>query len=419
LSRAILLGASLSCALALAGCDAIVGAGDRKLNTSVTCDSTGCKCARGYGDCDKDPDNGCETDLTSPKSCGACGVACANGKCDAMTLSCACEGGFGECDGDPKTVCETDLQNDSAHCGACDRDCAGQGCSAGLCKSAPIKGAGTIYNFILRGKTMYFAPLMSQGIASVSVDGGTPTPIGTATEYATVLFEKDGTVYWGGETKIFSTVVATGQSTELATNQVPAFRIAVAGSKVYWENVTMADNSLWLRRTGVTPGGMMPEDVVKLGDAKYIYDFAVSDDAAYWADVTAVMRTPHDKLAPTLFLNVPKPPIYFETTADTMFFTAQPSGVFSLPFKGNDTTQLADVPGYGVLAVDDVNVYFEPFAPGDPNPPSIWRASRTGVGAPVKLVSDPFLALGFPIAVDDKWLYWINTNQQTVVRISK
>jgi hypothetical protein len=40
------------------------------------------ECAAGWGDCDHDPSNGCELDVTSnPKACGACGSACAQGTC--------------------------------------------------------------------------------------------------------------------------------------------------------------------------------------------------------------------------------------------------------------------------------------------------------------------------------------------------
>jgi alpha-tubulin suppressor-like RCC1 family protein len=50
-------------------------------NAMTRCDlaSTRCVvvgCAAGYGDCDLDPANGCEDDLTTAAHCGACGAAC-------------------------------------------------------------------------------------------------------------------------------------------------------------------------------------------------------------------------------------------------------------------------------------------------------------------------------------------------------
>lgn len=93
--------------------------------------------------------NGCEADLVySNTHCGACGRAClasnlphtataycTNGQCAAST----CVNGWGNCDRDPLDGCETNL-NSPATCGACNRDCAsmlqhvtGTMCVRGIC----------------------------------------------------------------------------------------------------------------------------------------------------------------------------------------------------------------------------------------------------------------------------------------------
>jgi hypothetical protein len=55
--------------------------------TVIVTPGAGSSCPPGYGDCDGNPKNGCETRLdTSPDDCGACGHACAPGeKCDQGT----------------------------------------------------------------------------------------------------------------------------------------------------------------------------------------------------------------------------------------------------------------------------------------------------------------------------------------------
>ena len=97
-------------------------------------------CTSGYGDCDGDATNGCETDLrASSAHCGACGRACtlANASAGCTAGSCAvlaCTRGFADCDGTPGDGCEVDTRTDNANCGACGNACpAGQVCSNGTC----------------------------------------------------------------------------------------------------------------------------------------------------------------------------------------------------------------------------------------------------------------------------------------------
>jgi hypothetical protein len=99
-------------------CDADAG--------SPTCKYT--SCAAGYADCNNTPPdtNGCETSITTPANCGACGrscdtktsvgPACAGGDC---TYS-GCAMGFANCDTTPPDTngCESSLFS-TATCGAC------------------------------------------------------------------------------------------------------------------------------------------------------------------------------------------------------------------------------------------------------------------------------------------------------------
>ena len=101
-------------------------------------------CAMGYGDCDGTATDGCETDLrATPTHCGRCDTSCPVGAnavaaCSAGACASVCAAGFGECDGDPSNGCETSLTNTVAHCGACGATClgahvAGASCAASAC----------------------------------------------------------------------------------------------------------------------------------------------------------------------------------------------------------------------------------------------------------------------------------------------
>ncbi|WP_156338033.1 hypothetical protein [Chondromyces crocatus] len=122
-------------------------------NGTPTCAGGSCAigtCNSGFGNCDGNTANGCETNLqNSVGNCGACGNACstANGTPACSAGSCgigACNSGFGNCDGNAANGCETNLQNSVGHCGACGTvcsvangtpSCTGGACSISSCNS--------------------------------------------------------------------------------------------------------------------------------------------------------------------------------------------------------------------------------------------------------------------------------------------
>jgi hypothetical protein len=100
-------------------------------------------CNAGYADCDRNPANGCEVNLnTDVNNCGACGHACSRNN---ATSHCAggaclvdsCAPGYGNCNLSPSDGCETNLLSDPNNCGACGHVCAGahatEACVNGLC----------------------------------------------------------------------------------------------------------------------------------------------------------------------------------------------------------------------------------------------------------------------------------------------
>ncbi|HEX7481741.1 MAG TPA: hypothetical protein VF331_28300 [Polyangiales bacterium] len=107
-------------------------------------------CAMPYVDCDNNPDNGCEARLDSPEHCGLCGAAChlAHGQPACVAGHCAlahCDRGFGDCDGNADNGCETALDN-ATNCGSCGTTCTAQdnataGCTGGVCGVGACVGA--------------------------------------------------------------------------------------------------------------------------------------------------------------------------------------------------------------------------------------------------------------------------------------
>jgi hypothetical protein len=112
-------------------------------NVVPTCAAGQCQlvCVAGYGDCNGDPTDGCETPLNTTYACGACGKSCSpanavgqctGGVCGVLT----CNGGFGDCNANPADGCEVNLFADPLHCGNCATVCSsnhGTAVCAGSC----------------------------------------------------------------------------------------------------------------------------------------------------------------------------------------------------------------------------------------------------------------------------------------------
>ncbi len=126
-----------------------------RANSTARCAAASCvyECAAGYADCDGDATNGCETDTrTALAHCGRCGMACslANAAAACVASACtvaSCTTGFGDCDGNAPNGCETDLRSSAAHCGACGTACATRpnavpACTSSGCTNVCVAGYG-------------------------------------------------------------------------------------------------------------------------------------------------------------------------------------------------------------------------------------------------------------------------------------
>ena len=100
---------------------------------TVACSASTCvveTCKAGYGDCNKNPGDGCEADIRSDANhCAGCGKRCPavmNGAAACVDSSCGvgkCNANFGDCDGNVLNGCEMDLTSDKNNCGACGKAC--------------------------------------------------------------------------------------------------------------------------------------------------------------------------------------------------------------------------------------------------------------------------------------------------------
>jgi hypothetical protein len=145
-------------------------------------------CSLPYQDCNGSPADGCETDITiDEKNCGTCGNACptpqnASPTCFVGTCGFfACVPHFGDCDGQPQNGCEQDLLADAKNCGACGLVCGSGVCRNGGCDCAYVS---VRMQATLPGGCEYVIPPAAGGgpwdylklnVVVSAADGGAPT----------------------------------------------------------------------------------------------------------------------------------------------------------------------------------------------------------------------------------------------------
>jgi hypothetical protein len=104
-------------------------------------------CDATHANCNMNPDDGCEVDLSGPGNCGMCGHACTNPN---GTTTCTTQGSgwfcnptctapYGACSSDKTGGCTTNLGNDVDHCGDCNRPCSTAGTTARNCVNGVCK----------------------------------------------------------------------------------------------------------------------------------------------------------------------------------------------------------------------------------------------------------------------------------------
>lgn len=131
---------SLDSAAHCGACGQQCEAGALQNVTMASCEAGSCQseCSPGFADCDGEP-NGCETATTTTGNCGGCGVTCApanaTGECGGGSCGVAvCADGWADCDGLVDNGCETNL-GVPATCGGCETACEPMvGCAMGECR---------------------------------------------------------------------------------------------------------------------------------------------------------------------------------------------------------------------------------------------------------------------------------------------
>lgn len=237
-------------------------------------------CLDGFGDCDESADNGCEASLDTPARCGACDVECALGQAQSACVDgqCAvetCEDGFEDCDGEPDNGCEADLSAPE-HCGSCAYDCLGGACSiqgsafdCGDIKMYTGADALEVFGIAVDDSHLYFAT-GAGSLLRIPKDATEVDPLGPEVE--TIIASGVGLdvavdashVYWatfGGTPLLFRAAKEPDATPELvdelSAGDSPA-GVARSGPHLYWGNLASGTSGgVWRVDVDDLPG--MPQ----------------------------------------------------------------------------------------------------------------------------------------------------------------
>jgi hypothetical protein len=379
---AALLGVA-ALATTVGACEQILGAisGDRHVDPHVDCSGPTCVCTGGFGDCNGNVNDGCETELSASPNCGACGVTCANGACIAS--ACVCAAGFADCDDMTSNGCETNVADDPHNCGACSHDCGAGSCVGGVCAAATVAAVPSATTLAADGSNVY-----------VGACGGTPTlteftpPSASPTALAPsgcplAIASASGYVVWATSTAILS----NGPTATLVSGVQPSAWLASGGDAVYWWDA----GAKALLRVPLTGGATA---TIGLGA---ITALTADFENAYWSDAAGIHVVAHTSVTPSLLTNA----VQARALASSGF------GLYALDASGVEVVQAAGavqtLPEAALaesIAADSGGVYWSQQDGTLHNVP-LSRTSST------VLASGESFAAGLPIAVGASGVFWI------------
>lgn len=395
-------------------------------NGRASCEDGVCgldSCNAGYKDCNQDLADGCEvhTDV-DPSNCGACGNVCsfANGSGSCASGRCTllgCGTGYASCDGNDSNGCETNLKTDADHCGSCDTVCTGS-CVNGACQvvvGATVLASGEWpTSLAVDGTSLYWVSPPDGTVKKIPKGGGTPTTLANS-QGAWDLAIDDSSVYWLGwsNDSVVKVPKGGGALTTLATGQSQPTGIAIQSGAVYWTN-TGGNQVLAMPVTGGTA------TVLATGSAGSFGSIVVDGSAAYWTDDVSnkVMMAPKGG-GTTIQLASGGIPAGIAIDGNSLYWidNSAAGSVMRLSLSGGSPTTFAASQSYPHrVALDATSVYWT-LGNG-----SVLKALKSG-GAPSTLYTGTNTAVsGAPensIVVDDRYVYWTNYTNGTVMRIAK
>jgi hypothetical protein len=341
---------------------------------------------------------------------------------DCSSGQCLCTGGFDDCDKNPANGCETDLGASAANCGACGHDCLGGGCQSGKCQPMVVASYKLFQGAVLAHGNLYIGEGDdSSVVVKLPTAGGAATPalIPMVPYTPDQLAANATTLFWTNATTLFknpldSVVMPTTVATD--THFSSSSPIAASDTHLYWCDLesTMMTYVKTLWRIPIAGG--MPQQVTVLQNL--VEAIVINPDRAYWSDGSAIFSVSHMDTAVSAPMSM-HPANVLAIDARNIYSGELQNGRISLlPLDGvSSEMTLTNASPIGI-AVDAAYVYWAEYKVGD-----LRRVPIAG-GPSETLASGRTFYIKPWMAADDRAVYWMEQPQQTsleeqVVRLAK
>jgi hypothetical protein len=327
-----------------------------------------------------------------------------------------------DCNGDPSDGCETDISANVDNCGACKHSCDGATCTAGLCQPQMLtKGHGDVRYIAVDDDSVYFTSVSLWLLGRVSKQGGDATfliPAGALQQPTAGLAVDDAFVYapaFAGDAGS-QRVPKDGGVAEVLDPCNTVFSIALDQATAFW--VTAAcGGAVRVRRRDKT-GGTVTESGIDDGTyviATYGY-LGVDDASVFWENAFQIrtldkslagpVRTVLDAGTDGSFRGIAIDDKIYATFRDRILAVDKTTGATTtLVTALNGTTSRVG------LVVDDKYVYFAHAEGG-----VVARVPKSG-GTVEPLAKNQGAPMG--IALDANHVYWSNTVDGSIWRVAR
>lgn len=344
-------------------------------------------CRVGYADCNGDPADGCEVDLTEdPANCGACHHGCATNNatavaCNAGRCAPTCSAGYADCNAEAATPsddgCETNLDA-ATTCGGCDHDCQGGTCNKQQCQPVTLaSGLTQPSGLAVDGKYVHWSDRMGSTprVMRATLSGGNPTLVANdlPVSWDNPLVSNGDYVVWATETTSGSGSPPNGaikrvhsgdQDVTTIVSNVSSVTVRMDDAHIYW-----ADSGVGTLHE-VELDGTMPHEIAAAG--ANVFAMAVDANNLYFAQANLALG----------FVNLGS-----GTTVEVTPTTPQ-------------------IDTYS-LAVDANNLYVWSFKIASTEASDLLRLPKSLQGSPTVIATDlPTNSLGRAIATDTKFVYF-------------